>query len=292
MDHHEIHAPNRNNGGLKMSKAKAVAPGEPEARTIAITPMQMLQIAVERNADLDKLQQLMDLNDRWESNEAKKAFVVALNEFKKDPPAIIKNKHVSFAGRGGGAEYDHATLDHVSGEIGKALSEHGLSHRWEVEQGKDVADVRITVTCILTHQKGHSEKVSMWALPDDSGAKNRIQAIGSTVTYLQRYTLLAATGLAAADQDDDGEAAAERPWKGPLGKTELKTAARTLATVIQSAGTLDDLKAVQIDNMEVIEQMQDDLPEWYFGDGADIKGAKTMIAERRAALEKQQGARR
>ena len=211
MDQPEVHAPDLLTLGEKnMSKAQAVAKVEPQGQTIAITPMQMLQIAVERGADLDKLQQLMDLNDRWEANEAKKAFVVALNDFKTNPPAIIKNKHVSFAGRGGGAEYDHATLDHVSGEIGKALSEHGLTHRWEINQGADASDVRITVTCVLTHEKGHSERVSMWALPDDSGAKNKIQAIGSTVTYLQRYTLLAATGLAAGP-DDDGKMAGSDP---------------------------------------------------------------------------------
>ena len=193
-----------------MSKSQAVAQVEPQGQTVAITPMQMLQIAVEQGADLDKLQKLMDLQDRWEANEAKKAFVAALNAFKKDPPEIVKNKHVAFAGRGGGAEYDHATLDHVSGEIGEALSEHGLTHRWEVKQADDASDVRITVTCVLTHERGHSERVSMWALPDDSGSKNRIQAIGSTVTYLQRYTLLAATGLAAGP-DDDGEAAGSDP---------------------------------------------------------------------------------
>jgi hypothetical protein len=40
---------------------------------------------------------------------------------------------------------------------------------------------------------------------DQSGAKNSIQAIGSTISYLQRYTLKAALGLAAAN-DDDGKA--------------------------------------------------------------------------------------
>ena len=37
---------------------------------------------------------------------------------------------------------------------------------------------------------------------DDSGNKNSIQAVGSTTTYLQRYTLKAALGLAASDDDD------------------------------------------------------------------------------------------
>jgi hypothetical protein len=44
----------------------------------------------------------------------------------------------------------------------------------------------------------------MSAPDDQSGGKNAIQARGSTVTYLQRYTLLSAFGLVAADEDDDG----------------------------------------------------------------------------------------
>ncbi len=39
-------------------------------------------------------------------------------------------------------------------------------------------------------------------LPDNSGGKNSIQAIGSAVTYLQRYTLLLLCGLAAHEHDD------------------------------------------------------------------------------------------
>ena len=44
----------------------------------------------------------------------------------------------------------------------------------------------------------------MTASPDDSGGKNAIQSIGSTVSYLQRYTILALAGLATREMDDDG----------------------------------------------------------------------------------------
>ena len=165
-----------------------------------VTPMMMLQTAVSKGTDLEQLQKLMDLQDRWEKNEARKAFVVALNSFKANPPDIFKNKAVKY----GNTAYKHATLDNVSMSIGEALAGHGISHRWDVEQ---LADGVIKVTCILTHAMGHSEKVPMQALADNSGSKNNIQAIGSTVTYLQRYTLLAATGMAAQEQDDDGKAA-------------------------------------------------------------------------------------
>lgn len=173
--------------------AKAVAV-KPEA---VITPMQMLQIAVEKGADLDQLQKLMDLQERWEANQARKAYTAALTAFKAEPPKVVKNRHVSF----GKTEYDHATLDQVCDIVGSALAVHGLSHTWEIKQHENAA---VEVTCVLTHEQGHSERVTLRGMPDDSGSKNLIQQVGSTVTYLQRYTLLAATGLATAEDNDGG----------------------------------------------------------------------------------------
>ena len=170
----------------------------------AITPMQMLQIAVEKNADLDQLQKLMDLQERWEANEARKAYVVALTAFKRTPPTVVKNKQVGYDSKKAGAgrtQYDYATLAQVADAISPALAEHGLSYSWSTSQSEN----GIAVTCALTHQMGHGETVTMSAPADNSGSKNVIQALGSTVTYLERYTLLAITGLATIDQDDDGD---------------------------------------------------------------------------------------
>lgn len=165
----------------------------------AITPMSMIELAVKQGANVDQLTKLMDLQDRWQATEARKAFVSALNAFKANPPVLVKSKAVSFGA--GKTSYKHATLDQVSGVIGAALSSVGIAHRWETEQ---LEGGMIRVTCVLTHELGHSERVPLQASPDSSGSKNAIQAVGSTVTYLQRYTLLAATGMAVQDQDDDG----------------------------------------------------------------------------------------
>lgn len=184
------------------SRATEMAVAEPAGLPDQpITPMQMLQIAVEQNADLDKLTKLMDLQERWEANEARKAFVAAKSAFKADPPRLSKNKHVHFDTQKGVTEYDHATLDRIADTLSPALSQHGLSYSWETEQ---LDGGMIRVTCVLTHVLGHSERVALQSGPDQSGGKNNIQAVGSTVTYLQRYTLLAATGMATTDQDDDG----------------------------------------------------------------------------------------
>lgn len=173
-----------------------------EVTAVATTPAALLSIAVSQGADLAKLEKLMDLQERWEKNEARKAYVAAMSAFKANPPEIVKDKHVSFQTSKGKTEYDHSSIGHVVEAITKSLGEHGLSHRWDMEQ-QDGG--RIKVSCVMTHVLGHSESTSLLAGADDSGGKNNIQAIGSTITYLQRYTLLAATGLASKDQEEDDD---------------------------------------------------------------------------------------
>lgn len=163
----------------------------------------------EPNFNIESVQQLLALKREWDANEARKAFVAAMAAFKANPPKIVKNKHVRFQTEKGVTEYDHATHSEVTEKIAAALGAHGLSHRWNVEQSEG----RIRVTCIITHSMGHSEQVALTASADDSGRKNSIQAIGSAITYLQRYTLLSATGLTTADMDkaDNDGATAETP---------------------------------------------------------------------------------
>ena len=170
-------------------------PGEEQS----ITPMELMQLALSKGADIAQLEKLMDLQLRWEANVAKKAFVKAMNEFKAEAPEILKNKRVAYKD----VAYNYATLDNVCEQIAPALSKHGISHRWRTEQ----SDGLIRVTCILTHELGHSEETSLCGGPDVTGSKNAIQAIGSAVKYLERYTLLAATGLEAGDGDNDGQGA-------------------------------------------------------------------------------------
>ena len=166
------------------------------------TPADLLRIAVESGADLDRLERLMALQERWEANEARKAFTVAMSDFKAEPLEIFKRKQVGFTTKEGDfVGYAHAELSDVTAVVGPAMGRHGLSYRWDIKQDAG----RINVTCIVTHKAGHSESVTMDAAPDSSGKKNAIQQTASSVTYLQRYTLLAATGMSTKGMDDDGQ---------------------------------------------------------------------------------------
>jgi hypothetical protein len=180
------------------SKASKLVPID--KATVDVTPLGILQIAVQQGANVDKLAQLLGLHERWEANQARQAYNAAMVKFKQSPPKITKNKRVKFDD----TEYDHATLDHVTEAITETLNAVGISHKWKMCQSPE-----ISVTCVLTHEMGHSEETTLRASPDTSGSKNCIQAIGSTLTYLQRYTLLASVGLAPAAIDNDGRAAYE-----------------------------------------------------------------------------------
>jgi len=163
-----------------------------------ITPMQMINNAMEKGVDADTLGKMMDLQERHEANQAKKAYVQAMNEFSANRPKILKDKEVNYNTTKGNTNYKHASLDGIIQAITPALVKFGLSYNWITKQENNL----IAVTCKVTHIDGHSESTSMSAGADQSGGKNSIQAVGSTTSYLQRYTLCSILGLAASDDDD------------------------------------------------------------------------------------------
>jgi hypothetical protein len=170
------------------------------------TPMTMLSLAVERGANMDVIEKMMGLQERWEANEARKAFDEAIASAKSAIPPIIKDRTVTYPSKDEtkpGTSYKHETLAGIAKVIDPILSAQGLSYRYRVTSDLNQP---IRVTCIIAHRLGHCEETTLTAGADSSGSKNSIQAIGSTISYLQRYTLKAALGLAAA-ADDDGKAA-------------------------------------------------------------------------------------
>jgi hypothetical protein len=187
---------------------KAQPGREPNNESHAL--MRMIEQAVERDDfDVEKLKALLAVKKEWEENEARKAFVAAMAAFKAEPIVIEKTKLVTMKLKdkdgkpAGQLQFRHTELAEVVDEVVPAMARHGLSHRWDITQAGSI----ITVDCVVTHALGHSQKTTMHGMPDDSGRKNLIQQVASTVTYLQRYTLMAACGVAAKGIDNDGRGA-------------------------------------------------------------------------------------
>jgi hypothetical protein len=182
-------------------KITAITP-KPAEKAQPVTPLEMLNRAVQSGADIAILERLMDLHSRWEKDQARKAFEAAIADAKAEIKPIRKNRKVDFTSAKGRTNYDYEDLAEIDRTIAPILARHGLSYRHRSRQdGK-----KLTIVCIVSHRDGHFEETELSAENDESGNKNSIQAVGSTATFLQRYTLKLALGLAAS-KDDDGKAA-------------------------------------------------------------------------------------
>ena len=222
-----------------MKKARAVKKTE-----IAITtgsPAEMIRQAVLSGGDLDKLEKLLGLQERWEANEAKKAYHRAMTAFKLNPPEIEKDKKVAYDSGKGKVSYNHASLANVTAKINEALSRHGLSASWKVQQ-----NWAVSVTCRITHEQGHGEETTLTAPADTTGSKNAIQSIGSTISYLERYSLLALTGLATHEMDDDGKSVGSEF----ISPDEVKKIREEVAVLNIPIDTF--LSYMEIDSLEVM----------------------------------------
>ena len=180
--------------------------GRSEGKLIVVddanSPFAMTKLGLAHGQSLADIEKMLELQIKWEENEAKKAYHKAMAAFKADPPKIWRDMQVKYKDKGGNVQnWSHSDLGIASEAISKSLGEHGLNYTWRTEP-QDNKETK--VTCIIYHELGHSESTWLQAGPDTTGSKNAIQAIGSTIFYLERYTLFALTGLAPARMDDDG----------------------------------------------------------------------------------------
>lgn len=175
-----------------------LVPANGHGTIAAPTPTSVLYDAVVRGANIETLTKLLELQERWEKNEARKVFDAAFAAFKAEAPKLEKTKDVSFGQNK--TAYKYTPLDVIANTVGPVLAKHGMSYNWMQAQ----SEKEITVTCVLKHVQGHSETNSLSGPADTSGSKNATQAIASGVSYLRRYTLLGVLGMATGDEDTDG----------------------------------------------------------------------------------------
>lgn len=115
----------------------------------------------------------------------------------KNPPKDSVNPH--FKNR-------YADLATVRASVVPVMLSHGLT----VMQFPCDLDDAPALTTLLVHSSGEWVETTMRLRP----TKADPQGVGSALTYLRRYSLLAITGL-VADDDDDGNAASRPTQQAP-----------------------------------------------------------------------------
>lgn len=186
-------------------------------------PMRLLELAINKDADIEKLERLMAMQTQWDERNAKREFLSAMARFQSKCPDVKKMKQ--------GHNYKYAPLAYIVAQVRDLIAECGLCYRFEQDHEKG-----IRVTCIVSHESGHSESNTMVAAPDTSGSKNAIQAIGSTVQYLMRYTFVGAFGITTADEDIDARLPEKVEQEEQVNRNEVIT---KMKDIIKARGNTD-----------------------------------------------------
>lgn len=155
------------------------------------------KLASDPDSDIDKMERLMAMRDKMLEKEQLAIFNTALSVMQDEIPAIAER------GKGHGT-IRYAKWEDVNSVIKPIMAKHGFALRFQVDTEKGVS-----VTATLSHKCGHEINTSMNSAADGSGSKNAIQAIGSAVSYLKRYTASALLNITSHGEDDDAYATSE-----------------------------------------------------------------------------------
>ena len=217
--------------------------------------VQMMQTAVSAGGavDMAMMKEMMQLQRDFEADNARKSFTRALVALKYDLPAIIAHDSVvDFTTQKGRTYYTHSSMAAVMEAITGPLGKHGFTITYAPATPDNG---RVSVTCRLTHSDGHFQESTISAPPDNGSGRNALQAVASSMTYLQRYTVLSMLGIATADMKEpepegstDDTVDPERNLRAvsaivKLGKT--KDEAERFAGKPVDRWTIGDLKKLQ-----------------------------------------------
>lgn len=165
--------------------------------------------AMNPNVDIDKMERLLEMQERIMARTAKAAFSAALSRMQPDLPVI--NERGGIKDRSGNIQSTYALWEDINDAIKPVLAQHEFALSFKV--GRE--DGMIVVTGVLSHSEGHSEETSIHLPTDTSGSKNAVQAVGSSTSYGKRYTACALLNITSRGEDDDAECAAEKPHREP-----------------------------------------------------------------------------
>lgn len=153
------------------------------------------RVALDQSADLAKLEKMIELQERILDRNAKGAFASAMAAMQAEMPEVAE--------RGKAHNTKYATFEDINAAVRPVLEKHGFAVTFRIKQ----TDTAIKVTAVLSHREGHSEETEIILPADNSGSKNSVQAVGSTVSYGKRYTMSALLNIATRGEDDDASGA-------------------------------------------------------------------------------------
>lgn len=173
----------------------------PTAPTTANFLEIIAKAAQDPNVDVAKMHGLLDVQERMMSKQAEITFNQDMAALQEDLPRITKDAKIIHKGR---LISTYSTYENIDSVIRPLLKKHNFTQ--PTFTSKDSGN-KFLVTGTLSHRDGHSKTSEVSLTLDASGAKNSVQAMGSTIQYGKRYIVSMLLNLVFEGQDDDGNKA-------------------------------------------------------------------------------------
>ncbi len=163
------------------------------------SPADLIAMAIEKGTNVDALEKLMGLQERWEAREAKKAFDRSMAAFQAECPTIQKTKEVKT--KEGKSAYKYAPIESIVNQVKTILEKHGFSYSTSME----LKEKGVKVAVKVVHTQGHSE-ISEMEVPfgTQTAIMSNSQQAAAAQTFAKRYAFCNAFGILTGDQDNDG----------------------------------------------------------------------------------------
>jgi len=201
------------------------------------SPNEMIRLAIENNADLDKLEKLLELAERYDASQAKKVYASDFAVVQANIEAVLKTK------KNKQTNSNYAGLESVIEVAKPVYTEQGFSVIYY--EGKADKEENIRVCADVLHRDGHQKTYHLDVPLDGEGIKGtvnktKIHAKASSVTYCRRILLCMIWNIPT--QDDDGNSAGEKePIKFPKpSDEEMQTIAEICALMKPDPGLMVD----------------------------------------------------
>lgn len=253
-------------------EASAVVNIQPASESAMM--VQMIQrAAADPSVDVDKMERLMQMHERFVDRNAAAAFNAAMVRAQNRIRPVTR-RAVNLQ-----TNSSYAKLEDIDREISPIYTEEGFSLSFGTDDSPLAGHVR--VLCDVMHQDGHTKQYKADLPLDATGIggktnKTGVHAHGSTYSYARRYLTMMIFNVVMANEDDDGNATTEQAANDELRAAVLSD----LLGQVERSATSGDVTKVWTSGIAILRAA---------GDNAGYETLKAAVAARGSHLKAKEG---
>jgi len=207
-----------------------VAKFEPRPTNLLIA---FAQAASDPACNPEKMKALSDMVDKMKAEEAEVAFTEAYIDMQEELPSISATGRIEIAAKVGsrGQSTPYAKYDEIMRVIKPILKKYKFALMVVSEPNPSGVGVIVRGTLSRVHETQYGKathvKQTIIAVPlENSGSKNNVQGIGSSLSYAKRYAVIQLLNIIShAEVDDDRDGHGPKPKKGAAAAKDESEAA-------------------------------------------------------------------